>query len=100
MKISVTEKNEQTIISLDGMLDSSTAPQFQEAVARQLEKSNLNLAVDLSELSYTSSQGIRTFLTLIKTVAARKGKLVFRNIQPSVREVFEMSGLLQAMTVE
>lgn len=100
MKISVTEKNEQTIISLDGMLDSSTASQFQEAVARQLEKSNLNLAVDLSELSYTSSQGIRTFLTLIKTVAARKGKLVFRNIQPSVREVFEMSGLLQAMTVE
>lgn len=100
MKISVTEKNEQTIISLDGMLDSSTASQFQEAVARQLEKSNLNLAVDLSELSYTSSQGIRTFLTLIKTVAARKGKLVFRNVQPSVREVFEMSGLLQAMMVE
>lgn len=100
MKISVTEKNEQTIISLDGMLDSSTASQFQEAVARQLEKSNLNLAVDLSELSYTSSQGIRTFLTLIKTVAARKGKLVFRNVRPSVREVFEMSGLLQAMTVE
>lgn len=100
MKISVTEKNNQTIITLDGMLDSSTAPGFQEVVAEQLEKSELNLVIDLAGLEYTSSQGVRTFLTLIKSVSARKGILVFRNIQPSVREVFEMSGLAQAMTIE
>ncbi len=100
MKINVAEKDSQCIIALDGMLDSSTAPQFQEVVARQLEKNNSNLVIDLEKLSYTSSQGIRTFLTLIKTFSANNGNLVFRNIQPSVREVFDMSGLLQAMKVE
>ena len=104
MKISVTENNGQTVISVDGMLDSSSAPQFQEEVNELLDLGKtgdeLNIAVDLANMSYTSSQGIRTILTLLKTVMARQGKLVFRNIQPAVKEVFDMAGISQAMVIE
>jgi len=100
MKTTVTENNGQTTIALDGMLDSSSASQFQEIVNEQLNKENLNLAIDMSELTYTSSQGLRTILTLIKTMMSRQGKLVFRNIKPAVKEVLDMAGISQAMVIE
>ena len=102
MKINVTQQDNQTIIGLEGMLDSSSAAHFQDVVNETLESATtpLNIVLDLSNLAYTSSQGIRTILTLMKTVMARQGKLIFRNIQPTVREVFDMSGISQAMVIE
>lgn len=100
MNVKVTEINGQTTIMVDGMLDSSSSAQFQEVVTKQLEKENLDIVVDLQKLTYTSSQGLRTILTLIKAVMARQGKLVFRNICPAVREVLDMAGISQAMVIE
>ena len=100
MEIKVTEKDNQTIIALNGMLDSSSAADFQNVANQQLEKENMNLVLDLEKLEYTSSQGIRTFLTLMKMAVSKQGKLVFRHIQPAVKEVFDISGLTDAMTIE
>lgn len=100
MKITVTENNGQANIALEGMLDSSSATQFQEAVNKQLEKEKIDIVLDFSELTYTSSQGLRTILTLIKTVMSRNGRLVFRNIKPAVKEILDMAGISQAMVIE
>lgn len=100
MNVKVTEQNGQTTIAVDGMLDSESSAKFQKVVAQQIEKENLDIVVDLQKLTYTSSQGLRTILTLIKAVMARQGKLVFRNICPAVREVLDMAGISQAMVIE
>jgi len=90
----------QTLMTIEGMLDSTSAPQFQERVTELLKDDNLDLIVDLAELTYTSSQGIRTILSLIKTMKQRNARLIFRNICPAVREVLDMAGISQAMTIE
>lgn len=100
MNVKVTEQNGQTTIAVEGMLDSTSASKFQEVVNQQLEKKNLDLVIEMSEMTYTSSQGIRTILTLIKTMLARNEKLVFRNIKPAVKEVLDMAGISQAMVIE
>jgi len=43
-------------------------------------------------MEYTSSQGLRMFLMLQKSVTARKGNLVMRNMKPNVKEVFDITG--------
>ena len=115
MKVNVTTTAGQTVIALDGMLDSASTPQFLEVINQILQpvpgpefvegeptegQTPLNLVLDLTALSYTSSQGIRGILTLMKAVIARQGRLVFRGIQPPVREVFDMCGISQAMVIE
>lgn len=100
MKIQEVQNNEQTIVSLSGLLDSSSSPEFQDVVNRLLQQAQPNLIVDLEQLDYTSSQGIRTFLTLIKKVSEKQGTLVFRNIKPAVRDVFDLSGISQLMRIE
>ena len=99
MKIDIQKTDGQTVITLDGMLDSSSAAQFQETVNGILsEPADFDLLLDCSGLAYISSQGIRTVLTLIKASIARKGKLVFSGIRPAVKEVFDLCGLSQTMT--
>lgn len=99
MNIKVTEQGSQTSIILNGMLDSSSAASFQEVVDQQLAKEKIDLVVDMTDLAYTSSQGLRIILTLIKTVMQKNGKLVFQNIRPAVREVLDMAGISQAMNI-
>lgn len=100
MNIKVTEQGGQTTIALVGMLESSSAPHFQEVVDQQLAKDKIDIVVDMTDLEYTSSQGLRIILTLIKTVITKNGKLVFKNIRPAVKEILDMAGISQAMVIE
>ena len=101
MKINVNQQNDQTVIALDGMLDSTSVPQVQEAINQVINTPTTpNVVLDLSHLAYISSQGVRVILTLIRAIRATQGRLIFRNIQPPVREIFDLSGLSQAMVIE
>jgi anti-anti-sigma factor len=50
-------------------------------------------------MDYTSSQGLRLFLMLQKSVGSRKGKLVLKNMKPQVREVFDITGFSNIITI-
>lgn len=100
MNISTKTIDSQTTVAVEGMLDSASAAQFQEFAGKLLDSEKIDLVFDLSGLEYTSSQGIRTFLTLMKKAQIQQGKIVFRHIRPAVREVFDMAGLSQIMNIE
>ena len=78
-------------LRLEGRLDTNAAPAAQEAllkVAKEYAKITLNFA----DLTYISSAGLRTLLTLQKQVARTGGRLALTNVSPAVMEVFEMTG--------
>ena len=82
-------------IKLSGMLDSNSAGEFSKAVDDILdsEAANARWTVDMSELKYTSSQGLRLLLAFQKGLKARGGALVVKSMCPTVREVFDMTAL-------
>jgi len=99
MIITVTEKDGLTRLAINGMLDSSSAPQLQNRTESILDRENINLLVDMTDMDYISSQGIRAILTLIKAVTVKKGNLQFTGIKPEVMEILDMSGISEAMTI-
>jgi len=100
--MNITTKNcgGKTSVTLQGMLDSASSAQFQELVQNLISQDSLDAVFELDGLEYISSQGVRTFLTLLKTAKTNGGKLVFKGIRPAVREIFDLSGLSQVMTIE
>jgi len=100
MKINISEKDGRTCIALDGMLDTNSTPAFKDMVKKLLDEGKCRFTLDLKDLVYTSSQGIRTILTLMKAAPAHGGDLIFTNIRPAVMEIFELSGLSSAMNIE
>ena len=56
--------------------------------------------VDCQGMDYICSSGLRVFLGLYKTLAQKGAKLIIRNLQPLVKNVFDMSGFSQIFNIE
>ena len=77
---------------MNGRLDTTTADKFMQDITPLMQGDNPDIEIDCTGLEYTSSQGLRMFLMLQKSVTARKGNLVMRNMKPNVKEVFDITG--------
>jgi anti-anti-sigma factor len=55
--------------------------------------------LDCSSLSFTSSAGLRVFLSTVKRMKSRGGTCAFASLTPTVREIFEMAGFLDSMEI-
>jgi len=99
MDIKITQQENKTIVVLNGRIDTSNADQFQQDVAPLLEGESPDIDIDCTDMTYTSSQGLRIFLMLQKSVMARGGKMVMRNMNPQVKEVFDITGFSNIITI-
>ncbi len=99
ISITINQENGKTFLVLDGRIDTSNADQFQQELAPLMEGDNPDIEIDCTNMSYTSSQGLRIFLMLQKSVMARGGKMVMRNMNPQVKEVFDITGFSNIITI-
>ena len=85
-------------IALEGRLDTMTAPEL-EAEMNQSLGSAESLTLDFSKLDYISSAGLRVLLSAHKVMSA-KGGMKVTNVNEIVREVFEVTGFADILTIE
>ena len=88
------------IVRLSGRLDSSTAQSAEEDFVRLLAGGALHLAIDLSNLEYISSAGLRVLLVVAKRLQQAKGRIVLFGLVRNVREVFAISGFDRIFAIE
>ncbi len=99
MEIKINKEGDKTLVVIDGRIDTTTVEQFQQAANTLMEEEHPDLDIDCTALSYTSSQGLRTFLMLQKSVMKHGGKMVLRNMNPQVKEVFDITGFSNIITI-
>lgn len=92
MDVTINKKENVFDVILNGRLDTTNADQFQKDIAPLMEGDAPDITLDCEKMEYTSSQGLRMFLMLQKSVNARSGKLVMKNMRPQVKEVFDITG--------
>ena len=97
MEIKVIDEGKPYAIALIGRLDTNTAPQLEEFAGGLHGKQVSDIAVDMAECDFVSSAGLRVIVAMQKRAAAG-GSLVFRNVQPEVMEVFQMTGFDKILT--
>lgn len=98
MNIIKSQDGKTLNIALDGRLDTTTAPQL-EAELKQGVADNSELIFDFAKLEYISSAGLRVLLAAQK-VMNKQGKMVIRNVNDVISEVFEVTGFADILTVE
>ena len=64
-----------------------------------MEAANPDIEVDCTNMEYTSSQGLRMFLMLQKSVGSKGGKLVLKNMKAQVKEVFDITGFSSIINI-
>ncbi len=92
MNVTINQEGNKYHVVLDGRIDTTNANQFQQDLTPLMEAANADIEIDCSAMEYTSSQGLRIFLMLQKSVMAHSGKMVLCKLQPQVKEVFDITG--------
>ena len=92
MEVKIENIGTQTLVVLNGRLDTTTADKFMQDITPLMQGDNPDIEMDCAGLEYTSSQGLRMFLMLQKSVTSRKGNLVLKDMKPNVKEVFDITG--------
>lgn len=98
MNISTKSEGGKLLISLDGRLDTTSAPQL-EGVLRETLRGVTELEMDFEKLAYISSAGLRVLLSAMKLMK-KQGSMVVRNVNETVMEVFEITGFADMLTIE
>ncbi|MDR3334797.1 MAG: STAS domain-containing protein [Treponema sp.] len=92
MEIVKTQTGDTVTLAVSGKLSAATAGELEVAVTDSIAASN-KLVMDLKEVSYLASAGLRVLISTQKKLSARHGSFTLRNVCESVREVFEITGL-------
>lgn len=98
MKIEKNLNEKNLVVALEGRLDTTTAPQLEEELKNSLAGVT-DLIIDLSNLEYISSAGLRVLLSAFKTMR-NKGKMKVTNANELVKEVFEVTGFSDFLPIE
>ena len=98
MTITKNQNADKLTVAITGRLDTTTSPQL-EGELRTAVNGITELTFDLEKLEYISSAGLRVLLTAQK-VMNKQGEMKIINVNPDVREIFEVTGLDEILNVE
>ena len=98
MTIEILNNKDETIIELAGRLDTITAPALDASINECLEYTK-NLVLDLKNLEYISSAGLRVLLSAQKKMQ-KIGSMKVKNVCEEVMEIFEITGFADILVIE
>ena len=99
MELKSAKENGKLTVFVSGRVDTTTAPELDAYITENLGDAG-ELVLDLNDMSYTSSAGLRVFLKLQKLINSKQGTMTVKNVQSEVMEVFEITGFNSILTIE
>ena len=85
-------------ISIEGRLDTMTAPELEQVVKTSLDGVE-TLVFDLKALEYISSAGLRVLLSAQKRMM-KQGEMKVTHVNETIMEIFEVTGFSDILTIE
>ena len=98
MQSTINKENGVLNIAVSGRLDTVTSAELKEKLD-QVDYENVDIDFDFANVEYISSAGLRLVIALQKQTTETGNKLVIKNINKVVAEVFKVSGLNKVLTV-
>ena len=100
MKIETRESQGIQIVSFEGNLDTNTSPEAESKINELIDAGEQKLLVNFEQLNFISSAGLRVLLATVKKLNASGGELRICSLNPTVQEVFDISGFVTILSVK
>jgi stage II sporulation protein AA (anti-sigma F factor antagonist) len=99
MEITEQKSSDVVTLRLSGRLNATTALAFEEKILGRIESGERHVVIDLAQLDYISSAGLRVIVLAGKRLSAENGKMVLCSLTDRVREVFDIAGLSSILSI-
>lgn len=98
LEVSKNKEGETITFFLKGKLDSTTAHELDEEIAKAVKQAK-KLIFNLSHLTYISSAGLRSFLAASRQLDG-KGEILITNPNKEVNDIFIATGFADVFNIE
>jgi anti-anti-sigma factor len=100
MKVTITQTDNAVLAALEGRLDTVTSSEFEKQLAPFYSLQGVELTLDCTDMEYISSAGLRVVLIAHKSITAKGGRFIVRNLSKEVRSVFDMTGFSRILIIK
>lgn len=97
LNITKTVEGEKTVFSVEGRLDTNTAPEMEKAIRETIPEAR-EIVIDFEKLDYISSAGLRVLLSAHKAMSPG-GTLRISNANQPITEIFEVTGFSEILNI-
>ena len=98
LSLKLINRGEEGEVLMKGRLDSVTSPEAEEILLELVDRFN-RLILNMSDLQYLSSMGLRVLKQMYMRARKNDGELVLKNVNKLTMEVFEMTGFAGILTI-
>ncbi len=98
MEVKFINSENTLTVKVTGRLDTNTSSQFQEELKKHIDDVK-ELVIDMEQLTYISSAGLRVILFAQKKMNTQ-GKMVIKNANETIMEVFTVTGFTEILTIQ
>ena len=99
LKLSVAPAEDETVVTVSGELDMSTAEQLSDAVTDQLRHGPARIVIDLTQLTFCDSLGLGTLVVLSRTARNQQTYLLLRNPSPFFSRMLDVTGVREGLNI-
>jgi anti-sigma B factor antagonist len=99
LRVSVSHGDEETVVTVSGDLDMSTAAQLADTVNEELRDSPGRIVLDLAGLSFCDSLGLGALVVLSRTAQVQQTYLLLRNPSPFFIRMLDVTGMREGLNI-
>jgi anti-sigma B factor antagonist len=98
MDINVKTVDQVTVVEIVGDIDGNTAPQLQAQISPFVLPES-KILLDMSQVGYMSSAGLRLLLSTYRQVSSNKARIVLAGVNEEIQDTMSATGFLRSFTV-
>jgi len=99
MNVETTQHGDVVLIAIEGTIDTLTADEISTHFEEQIAGGHTRLVVDLTDVDYLASTGLRLLLTIMNQVREKGGDLKLLEPNENVRRIMDLTGIFTLIDV-
>ena len=100
MNVKVEEIDGKYVAILEGEMDTAAATEVEELLKPLYESNGKDVIIECKGLEYIASSGLRILLSILKGAKAVGSKVVLRNVNEDIKNVFQLTGFINIFEFE
>ena len=100
MKTTIEQLNDKLLVTLEGELDTAAAAEVEEKLQPLFNNKGFDVIIDCTHLEYIASSGLRILISILKGAKACGSKVVLKNMNEDIQNVFKLTGFINLFEIE
>lgn len=100
MKTTINEQNDRIIVVLEGELDTAAAQETEQTLQPLMDNNGRDILFDCAQLDYIASSGLRILISILKSARANGHKVVLKDVNDEIKNVFKLTGFISLFDFE